>query len=84
MAVFTYRLQTVDAVVFADCCELALTGEGATSEQAVSSLRTLIAETFAEPNAMAPPIEPRTIEVLLVEAPAKPHASPQGPGEAMS
>jgi len=56
---------------FAECGEVDRTGEGATAEEAVASLRAALVEYFGEAQAVAPPSRPalEALEIVIVDAP---------------
>jgi predicted RNase H-like HicB family nuclease len=83
MGSYTYRLHAQSDGFVAECCEFAASAEGCTEAEVLENLRAAIGEILSEPNAVAPPAERCPIEILLSEAPPRPPAGPQGPGEAM-
>ena len=84
MTNYTYRIRAIDAGFLAECCETSVAADGSTEADAVAGLRAALVERLKEPNAVAPPRNPRLIEISLKPAPhAEQDPSPQGPGEAM-
>ncbi|MDP3275228.1 MAG: hypothetical protein Q8Q09_08545 [Deltaproteobacteria bacterium] len=83
MSNYTYRLRSIDSGFLAECCEMSVTAEGLTEDEALSGLRSALVEKLTEPNAVAPPAKQPLIEVSLKPAPAPQKPGPQGPGEAM-
>ncbi len=83
MSAFTYRVQSIDTGFLAECVEMGVAAEGATKEKAVEELQKALVEKLEEPNAMAPPSNPKPALVTLTEAitPER-EPEPQGPGEA--
>lgn len=84
MTNYTYRIKTIDTGFLAECCETSVAADGVTEDEAVAGLRNALIERLKEPNAVAPPSNPRLIEISLRPAPPLVQEfAPQGPGEAM-
>ncbi|MDP9036902.1 MAG: hypothetical protein M3O50_19055 [Myxococcota bacterium] len=79
-------LEEGEGVVRASCLDLEASGEGATTAQALASLRTAIEERLTS-EAVAPPRRGPavTIDIVVVEGDGERRArEPTGPGDAAS
>ena len=66
---FSYRLRRDGDDWVAETESIEAEGHGPTPAEALLELRTVLAERFAEPNAMAPPSSPNLVSIDLEPAP---------------